>query len=308
MWYGLQDIGSELLANRHGTDGNLREKEFWALRDINFEIKRGECLGLIGHNGAGKTTLLRMLNGLIKPDQGRIEMHGTVGALIALGAGFNPILTGRENVYVNAAVLGMNKEYVDSKIDEILFDNLMDKKVSHIIDCGGGDDTIKVLDYLQESDLKGLEYFIPANDDLEQVKNVLDTIKEIKKRDNTAKISIVLNRCNSLDEDEIKNQFIGIFGNESYGIAGVIDELNNQVDNFYFIKNTPIFGILKNIYKTTLLDSYREAKEITENISNYQKEWLKLGKDNFKSKMKFYKFLKDVVRFVENDLKAIRGV
>jgi hypothetical protein len=65
---------------------------------------------------------------------------------------------------------------------------------------------------------------------------------------------------------------------------------------------------LKNIYKTTLLDSYREAKEITENIANYQKEWLKLGKDNFKSKMKFYKFLKDVVRFVENDLKAIRGV
>lgn len=120
MWYGMQDIGSELLGKRHGVDGVLRTDEFWAVKDINFEIKRGECLGLIGHNGAGKTTLLRMLNGLIRPDQGRIEMRGKVGALIALGAGFNPILTGRENIYVNAAVLGMSKQYVDSKIDEII--------------------------------------------------------------------------------------------------------------------------------------------------------------------------------------------
>lgn len=120
MWYGIQDIGCELLGRRHGADGILRPDEFWAIKDISFELKRGECLGLIGHNGAGKTTLLRILNGLIRPDQGRIEMHGKVGALIALGAGFNPILTGRENIYVNASVLGMDKEYVDSKIDEII--------------------------------------------------------------------------------------------------------------------------------------------------------------------------------------------
>ena len=120
MWYGMQDIGSELLGKRHGMDGVLRQDEFWAVKEIGFELKRGECLGLIGHNGAGKTTLLRMLNGLIRPDQGRIEMRGKVGALIALGAGFNPILTGRENIYVNAAVLGMSKQYVDSKIDEII--------------------------------------------------------------------------------------------------------------------------------------------------------------------------------------------
>ena len=120
MWYGMRDIGSELLGRRHGMDGILRTDEFWAVKDMSFELKRGECLGLIGHNGAGKTTLLRMLNGLIRPDQGRIEMHGKVGALIALGAGFNPILTGRENIYVNAAVLGMSKQYVDSKIDDII--------------------------------------------------------------------------------------------------------------------------------------------------------------------------------------------
>lgn len=118
--YGIQDIGSELLGYRHGGNGELRPGEFWALNDISFELKRGECLGLIGHNGAGKTTLLRMLNGLIKPDAGRIEMRGRIGALIALGAGFSPVLTGRENIYVNASILGIRKEEVDRKMNDIL--------------------------------------------------------------------------------------------------------------------------------------------------------------------------------------------
>jgi lipopolysaccharide transport system ATP-binding protein len=120
LWYGLQDLGNELRGRRHGGNGQLRADEFWALQNVTFELRRGECLGLIGHNGAGKTTLLRMLNGLIKPDQGRIEVRGTVGALIALGAGFNPILTGRENIYTNAAVLGLSKRQVDDKLDEII--------------------------------------------------------------------------------------------------------------------------------------------------------------------------------------------
>ena len=76
----------------------LRKDEFWAVRDVSFEVKRGECLGLIGHNGAGKSTLLKMLNSLNRPDSGRITMRGRVGALIELSAGFNPILSGRENI------------------------------------------------------------------------------------------------------------------------------------------------------------------------------------------------------------------
>lgn len=120
LWYGMQDLGNELLGRRHGGNGVLRTDEFWALRDVSFELKRGECLGLVGHNGAGKTTLLRMLNGLIKPDQGRIEMRGRVGALIALGAGFNPVLTGRENIYVNASVLGLGKREIEDKLEEIV--------------------------------------------------------------------------------------------------------------------------------------------------------------------------------------------
>ena len=120
LWYGMKDLGTELLGMTHDHNGRLRKDEFWAIKDVSFELKRGDFLGLIGRNGAGKTTLLRMLNGLIKPDRGRIEMRGRVGALIALGAGFNPILTGRENIYVNAAVLGLKKIEIDARLDEIV--------------------------------------------------------------------------------------------------------------------------------------------------------------------------------------------
>jgi len=120
LWYGLQDLGREVTARRHGGDGQLRPDEFWAIKDVSFELKRGECLGLLGRNGAGKTTLLRMLNGLIKPDGGRIEMRGRIGALIALGAGFNPILTGRENIYINGSVLGLSRQEIDDKVEEII--------------------------------------------------------------------------------------------------------------------------------------------------------------------------------------------
>jgi lipopolysaccharide transport system ATP-binding protein len=74
LWYGVKDISSELFGSKK--NGQLRPKEFWAVDDVSFELKRGECLGLIGHNGAGKSTLLKMLNGLIKPDKGTITMHG----------------------------------------------------------------------------------------------------------------------------------------------------------------------------------------------------------------------------------------
>jgi len=126
LWYKVKDIASELLPIQNSklkiknSEAALRPGEFWANKDISFELRRGECIGLIGRNGAGKTTLLKMLNGLIKPDEGSIEMRGRVGALIALGAGFNPILTGRENIYVNGSVLGLSKKEIDSKIEEII--------------------------------------------------------------------------------------------------------------------------------------------------------------------------------------------
>jgi ABC-type polysaccharide/polyol phosphate transport system ATPase subunit len=115
----MQDMGLELIG-RNKNHATLRTDEFWAVQDVSFSLKRGETLGLIGHNGAGKTTILRMLNGLIKPDMGYIEARGRMQALIALGAGFNPILTGRENIYVNASVLGFSKTEIDRRFDEIV--------------------------------------------------------------------------------------------------------------------------------------------------------------------------------------------
>ena len=122
LLYGLQDMVGDLnpFQNGNAPDEALRRDEFWAVKDVDFELKRGECLGLIGRNGAGKTTLLKMLNGLIRPNRGRIEMRGRVDAMIALGVGFNPILTGRENVYVNSSVLGFSKRETDAKMDEII--------------------------------------------------------------------------------------------------------------------------------------------------------------------------------------------
>jgi lipopolysaccharide transport system ATP-binding protein len=120
LWYGVQDLGREITGRCQGGKGDLRPEEFWAIKDVSFGLERGECLGLVGRNGAGKTTLLRLLSGLIKPNQGRIEMLGKVGGLIALGAGFNPILTGRENIYVNASILGLSKRDIENKLDEIV--------------------------------------------------------------------------------------------------------------------------------------------------------------------------------------------
>lgn len=125
LWYGLKDSVADLTLgpgrahDEHG-DPVLRPGEFWANRGISFEVRKGESLGLIGRNGAGKTTLLKMLNGLMRPDTGRIEMRGRVGALIALGAGFNPILTGRENIFVNGSVLGLSRKEIEEKFDSIV--------------------------------------------------------------------------------------------------------------------------------------------------------------------------------------------
>ena len=118
LWYGVQDLVDNFRGNKE--ERHLRDKEFWAVKDISFELRRGECLGLIGHNGAGKSTLLKILNGLIKPDAGKVTIKGRVGALIELGAGFNPILTGRENVFNNGAILGFTRNEINENLEEII--------------------------------------------------------------------------------------------------------------------------------------------------------------------------------------------
>lgn len=94
-------------------------REFWALREIDFTIKKGETVGIIGHNGAGKSTLLQLICGTLNPSHGEVNVNGRIAALLELGAGFNPEFSGRDNVYLNASVLGLSKEDIDAKFDEI---------------------------------------------------------------------------------------------------------------------------------------------------------------------------------------------
>jgi lipopolysaccharide transport system ATP-binding protein len=98
----------------------LQAREFWAVHDVSFEVKRGEALGIIGPNGAGKSTILKLLSKILRPNKGQIRVHGRLSALIEIGAGFHPDLTGRENVFLNGAILGMTRDEIRGKFDQIV--------------------------------------------------------------------------------------------------------------------------------------------------------------------------------------------
>jgi lipopolysaccharide transport system ATP-binding protein len=100
--------------------GNPQSDYIWALKDVSFEVKRGEVVGIIGRNGAGKSTLLKILSRITEPTEGRAYVYGRVGSLLEVGTGFHPELTGRENIYLNGAILGMRKAEIDRKFDEIV--------------------------------------------------------------------------------------------------------------------------------------------------------------------------------------------
>ena len=119
LFYGTQDIATDLLFGKRSSD-QLRKQEFWALQSISFKLHRGEAVGLVGTNGAGKSTLLRIISGLIKPDTGQVRIRGRIAPLIALGAGFNPILTGRENIYANMSILGLSTRQIKQRFQAVV--------------------------------------------------------------------------------------------------------------------------------------------------------------------------------------------
>jgi lipopolysaccharide transport system ATP-binding protein len=115
-------VGDALLAPFRRLRGTQRSRHemFWALDGLNLEVRRGEMLGIVGHNGAGKSTLLKILSRITRPTTGEVEIFGRVGSLLEVGTGFHPDLTGRENVYLNGAILGMRKAEIEKKFDEIV--------------------------------------------------------------------------------------------------------------------------------------------------------------------------------------------
>ncbi len=117
--YGLIDIGKSVIGLKTASD-KLRKHEFWAVNDVSFKLKKSETLGIIGPNGSGKSTLLKLLNGIFMPDKGTIKVKGKISALIDIGAGFHPLLTGKENIYVNGIILGLTKKEVDKKFEKIV--------------------------------------------------------------------------------------------------------------------------------------------------------------------------------------------
>jgi lipopolysaccharide transport system ATP-binding protein len=118
--YHIYDKPRDRLFQMLGRGRKQYFREFWALKDVSFELKKGETVGIIGRNGSGKSTLLQMICGTLNPTSGSIQVNGRIAALLELGSGFNPEFTGRENVYMNASVLGLSKEEIDARYNDIV--------------------------------------------------------------------------------------------------------------------------------------------------------------------------------------------
>lgn len=100
--------------------GKIKYEEFWALKNVSFEVDRGEVVGIVGHNGAGKSTLLKVISGILKPTGGELEVHGNVVPMLELGSGFDHDLTGRENIFLNGSILGYSEKYLKEKYEQIV--------------------------------------------------------------------------------------------------------------------------------------------------------------------------------------------
>ena len=177
-------------------------ESFWALNDVSFEVKQGEVIGIIGHNGAGKSTLLKILSRITDPSAGYVDIYGRVGSLLEVGTGFHPELTGRENIYLNGAILGMTREEIDRKFDEIVYfagvEKFIDTPVKHYSSGMGLRLGFAVAAYLEPEILVVDEVLAVGDDEFQR--KCLGKMDEVAKEGRTVllvshNMSAILNLC-----------------------------------------------------------------------------------------------------------------
>jgi len=217
----------------------------WALKDVSFEVKRGEVVGIIGRNGAGKTTLLKILSRITEPTEGYAEVHGRVGSLLEVGTGFHPELTGRENIYLNGAILGMKRAEIERKFDEIVdfaeIERFLDTPVKHYSSGMYVRLAFAVAAHLEPDILLVDE--VLAVGDAEFQKKCLGKMKEVTKEGRTVlfvshNLSAVQRLCESsfvLDQGHLIFQGIA-----QAGVARYIDIVRSRRGNAILFKESKV--------------------------------------------------------------------
>ncbi len=204
-----------------------------------------------------------------------------------------------------------NKNKIESKFIEfhdlktkdsaMVIDEAEIKKINNtdevsIIDLGGGQDTTIFLDTIKKSSVHDLVYIIPIADDIEQLHNLVETIKKIQNASEDAEIYLILNQVNVMDEESIQKQFIGIYGSKKYGIEELNKEMLEQIKGIYFLEASPLFSILKNVYKTTLLDAFVDAEELLQDLDDKKQVWAANGMEYFKKQNAYVRVAHDVIK------------
>ena len=169
----------------------------------------------------------------------------------------------------------------------------------NIIDAGGGDDTVKLLQILKEKELFGLTYIIPLSNNISNVDNALQTINTISDFDEDAKINLVLNKCSSFNFNDIKYKFKSFFGSESFGLPSRYEEFQDKIQNLNYVTETDLPDIISSKHQYSLVDAYIKAKIIMENFDEVKAEWAKKGKDEFLKAKKLNRINEEIYEYCQ---------
>ncbi|MDX9743909.1 MAG: hypothetical protein RBT59_08840 [Arcobacteraceae bacterium] len=198
-----------------------------------------------------------------------------------------------------------NVKKIDLAVDKMDLNLMSANDEDLIIDVGAGQDTREFLKAIRDEDFE-LEFYLPMNDDFEQFDNIQDTIKLIKESSPKSIINLVLNRCHSAEKEEVKVQFLNIFGNEDYGIEERYSLISKDIENIYFLPDTPIFGIIKRQYQKHFIDAVGWANDLIDNKAKYKKAWVEEGDDVFIKNKKILRLASKVLELNDRLLKSFK--